>query len=1761
MPFLTLFWIAAGPVAVAVPVIIHLLNRRRFKIVTWAAMRFLLQAQRQNTRRLRLEQLLLLIVRTAIIALVVLAMMAILPWAESVWATFWPRSALSLAKTSVRTHHVIVLDASLSMNQLCDDGTCFQKARNLAMQKIRNAAPGDGFSVLLLKQHPDWLVGQTSQDAHKVQKELEDVYATHGNASLPTALNMISAKLAENAGRFPLQVVYFFTDMQKATWPEQGTGNRKQGTGNGEKEKEKADSVRDEINRRAQVIFVDVGKDGVSNTAVTDLSIEDPFIAADANIQIKYALHNFGTETRKNLRVELLKGRAREAESDPPLTMHVVDQQLVPQLSAGENKSLVFPHHFKEPGTYVIQVRIESDALPADDLRSMIVTVKKTIPVLLVNGKASPDRFDQATQFLQFALDPFPKGTEPKSRPVRPTVVSAAEFSSMTDNELQGYDALFFCDVGQLGPVEVRRLSLFLRLGGGIVFSTGDRVAEHLKDYNELLYHKGQGLLPVRLMTKEEGPFSFRMEEADYQLPPINAFVADPDKLALGASRFSQYLAATTGPEVESQNVRTILSFQREEKPEKPGDPVRFSPTNHPALLVWDPPLPQAENPAERKRPGDRPLGVLPMRYRGHVILFTSTFNMDWNSWPASPSYLSMMQELSRVAVSGKLRAHAYPVGGILEDSFATGGVESDVYIAGPDPFRLQVEGSSAVKDQLTKAKKVRTQAQGDVSLFRSGETELSGIYLLTVPGDSRERPFAVNFPAGTSDQHDSESDLSRVDQDKLKEAFANCQIVDDPAKAVITPPRPVAGQEQVDIPGTGVGPEVARVLLLVVLGLMFLEVVLAWQFGHHSAVDGVNSPPATGRTVPLVVAALAAVLFASIAFVLIHQAKHGDFLGFLPDGVRGWLEHIAGVPKAPPGEGTQWDLEYHSFLWDAASDYSIACFLALAAVLVLIFVYLNDGPKVRPIYKVLLGGLRLFLILLTLAVLLPRLELQFNRQGWPDIVLLVDDSRSMSESDAFVDNEPMRDKIDKLSKLIDATPPKNADSVEAKGPSRLQLVQALLAHPDNDWLNHLVNIRHTKVHIYHLDMAGRALKMTDANETDSTAGEITEADPRQIERAHQALAQLTAEGNESRLGTALRQVIDQYRGGALSAVIMFTDGNTTRDETIRDVADYAAVKGVPLYFVGLGDEHEVRDMRLDELQVADEVIVNDFLEFSAKVVGQGNKDSDMKVSVVLKVKDEATGKEKELDRKVVTIPANNRKSTSFRLSHQAKEVGRKLFIVELEVPKKETPVKTAGKADEPSNLRLERWIDIVASKKIKVLLVDGQARYDFRYLKTLLERELPDEKNAKTIELNVVLLDADPEYASQDRSALSDFPSTREKLAEYDVVILGDVDPNDRMLGEQRLKNLADFVKGTNLTGRRRSGGGLLFVAGAEYNPHKFKGTPLADVLPVVPTGKAPVEPPERTQRVKLEWTPEGRQHPIFRLLNTEGESSVLWKEKLQPMYWWATNYRLQPAAEVLAVKATGKQGQQPLIVQQFVGSGRSMFFGFDESWRWRWRENEAYYNKFWIQTIRYLARGRQTRTQLRLDKQTPYRLGEPIKVRVDFPDNMSLPGQEDPTKPGPVPKVQVVMENADADKNAAAEPPLTLTLTRLESRTSFEGLAPHPRVGKYRFVLLTPDVSKLQPDHARPYADATVELPPGEMDKLRLNRQELADAAEITKGRFYTLGNADLLLDELPAGSIVALSSPHPPISLWSNPLIFLLVMGLLTGEWLLRKRKHLL
>jgi hypothetical protein len=190
----------------------------------------------------------------------------------------------------------------------------------------------------------------------------------------------------------------------------------------------------------------------------------------------------------------------------------------------------------------------------------------------------------------------------------------------------------------------------------------------------------------------------------------------------------------------------------------------------------------------------------------------------------------------------------------------------------------------------------------------------------------------------------------------------------------------------------------------------------------------------------------------------------------------------------------------------------------------------------------------------------------------------------------------------------------------------------------------------------------------------------------------------------------------------------------------------------------------------------------------------------------------------------------------------------------------------------------------------------------------------------------------------------------------------------------------------------------------------------------------------------------------------------------------------------------------------------------------------------------VRYLARSRQGRVDLRLDRQTPYQRGEPIKVTVRFPDEEKPPAADT--------DVRVVVLNRDIPEQR------TMKLTRVDgSRATFEGTLTNTPVGRYEFWLSRPAAKPV------PRAETKVLAPPGEMQRLQMNQPDMELAARETLGRFYTLADAEQLLKDLPTGSRVTLHAPGPPMTLWNHALMLMVVLLFLGAEWLLRKRYHLL
>lgn len=1604
----------------SVPIVIHLLNRRRFRIVDWAAMRFLLAAQKQNVRRLRVEQWLLLATRCGILALLALALAAVTPWAESWWQQLFPGGAFAAPAVTGRTHKVIILDGSLSMTYLGEQGVAFDRARSMAAELVRSSAGGDGFSVIFMGTPLRAIVPGPGDDAEKVASEIEMLRCSHGSADLGAALSLAEELIRRAPGKYAQREIYIFSDLQKGTWPQPTSPSGSWA------------EPWSRLQAQAQLIVLDVGTDGAPNLAVADLTISDPQVVVGVRTTVTTSIHNWSPRARTGVRAELLIGR----DSAAPAALHRESLSI----PAGGVATVTFPIQFPTVGDYVVQVRLPFDGLAADDVRSMIVSVRPSLPVLLVEGKPGVDRREQAASWLSDALNPFADDMRRPQFPAQPSTINLAQFADPVSGDLSNFDAVFLCDVPRLTEREVGRLEAHLQRGGGLVIGLGPNV--DLENYNRLLGR----ILPGRLVSTErslaESSLTLQATDEAFQRSPLAAFAADHDRAALLAARFRQYVRLEPAPGGAS---RKLLTF-----------------------------VPPAEWPNESKRLAlSDPLVIERSHHRGRVVVVTSTFNTEWTSWPIAPSFAPFVQELLRFVVrSGPRRTSQ--VGEALDEWLSVGGAGLNAIVTTPDDDRISVA----------------LQPLAHATHFQLSGVDRSGVYRLSLDEGQSSMAFAVNVLPRI------ESDLARISAAELRSFTPDedVQIVHRLANVSRQPKRAadVKLPEGSIAPAAARGPSLARGLLGALVAFLVLESLLAWRFGSARSGSVVSSKARTtslGKMLDLAASVVVCIVSAAavmIGVVLVHAAWTGDFLGFLSENRRNVIESALGVPAAATGEGTKWRLDFLPYLsGNTATDRWLVGAIGTLTVALAIGLYRRELPRSRRSFGslFLLIALRIAMFGLAVTVLLPQVQLLFEREGWPDFVVLIDDSQSMSHSDDQKSHQ-----------------------------QRLQAIQALLTKDDAAWLQSLVGGRQTKLRIYRC--SDRAERIVEIEGRDEWAAAV------------EAVRALKPQGATSRLGTAVQSVLQEFRGSTLAGIVVLTDGITTEGDDLVSAARAAARAGVPLYPVGVGDVKDSPDLWLHDLQVDDSVHVQDRLVFEARLTARGGLRTPSVPVTLLELDNDQW---KPIKHETIQLDSTG-KPVRVQFKHAPTQSGERRFALEVPLQSEES---------DSTNNRLERTVLVAEAHRTRVLYIEGYARYEYRFLKSMLERESQSIRGNKSIDLSVLLADADADHAKQDRSAVDALPATREELfRQFDLIILGDVDPRHAKLGEKHLQWIADFV--------REKGGGLLTIAGTQFMPSAYRDTPIADVLPIelsmLPSSDDAVQPGE----FRLRLTPVGQMHPLFRLAPDEMENRAVW-DRLRPIYWSAERWKLKPAAEVLAVRSidAAREGE-PMAVQQFVGAGRVLYFGFDESWRWRRLEDERLYNQFWIQAVRFLSRSRLGRCDLRLDRQTPYRQGEPIRVSARFPDDAPPPASDA--------SVLVAVEFVGITGDRESQ---TLELSHIEgSRGTYEGIVVRTDAGSYRFRLSSPASEGPQPEAA-----ARVLPPPGEMDQFRMNRSDLERAALVSRGRFYLLADAERLPGELPEFPRVALHQPRPPYPLWSHPAWLGVGLSLMGCEWLLRKRHHLL
>ena len=557
MTFLNPF-ILFGLASIAIPIIIHLLNRSKPRLIEWGAMQFLLSSIHARSRRVKIEDGILLCLRCLALAALALAMarpflpsMSAIPWifilpgiliavlCAGIATVLWPNehlrrrllkiAAIMLAIAVVATlleqriqarrwmtaagggDTVIVLDASLSMTLMSDGKSNFSRAIQEARDLIEKSRPGDAMAIILGGPVPQALVSRPTSDRRELLRVLNSPVCkpTGGIMATLEAMNLASSILAD--GPNVSKTVVIFTDGQANGWDAQAEA-RWNFLVAGFKQLPTPPHI---ICRRLPL------PEQFRNTLVSGIRLSRSVIGTDRPVKIEVSVANSGNVPVHPNALELL-----------------VDGQLIERtpilkdLTPLSSEVFLFNHQFATPGYHVLQARvIADDDLPADNSLEKIVLILDRLPVLLVEG-ASTERFffRKKASLIRVALTPREASDQGSALPelpflVKPTIVEAADIAATKDLSL--FRVIILADVSRLPAAESERVAAFVKAGGGLLITPGSRAEPAF--YNNWQTSAGEPLLPARLDERLYPADPLKLELKSFTHPAVQ-LIAQPDQ-------------------------------------------------------------------------------------------------------------------------------------------------------------------------------------------------------------------------------------------------------------------------------------------------------------------------------------------------------------------------------------------------------------------------------------------------------------------------------------------------------------------------------------------------------------------------------------------------------------------------------------------------------------------------------------------------------------------------------------------------------------------------------------------------------------------------------------------------------------------------------------------------------------------------------------------------------------------------------------------------------------------------------------------------------------------------------------------------------------------------------------------------------------------------------------------------------------------------------------------------------------------------------
>jgi uncharacterized membrane protein len=606
----------------------------------------------------------------------------------------------------------------------------------------------------------------------------------------------------------------------------------------------------------------------------------------------------------------------------------------------------------------------------------------------------------------------------------------------------------------------------------------------------------------------------------------------------------------------------------------------------------------------------------------------------------------------------------------------------------------------------------------------------------------------------------------------------------------------------------------------------------------------------------------------------------------------------------------------------------------------------------------------------------------------------------------------------------------------------------------------------------------------------------------------------LYGEGRTSDLAGALDETIKRSSGMPLSAVVIATDGASNVPRDLAGVLRELRARDIPVFTVGVGNTARPMDAELTRVNMPRRVLVGSRLNIET-IVGLSGYSA---TKVLLSVREDGRAVKTE----EVNLRGNDTQAVNIEITPTTPGIHR--YTVEV------TPLD--GELTVENN-KQDSLVEVIEGP-LRILHVEGEPRWELGKIRESIQ---PNEKNVVVVSLQRTGENKFYRQGIGNQGELATgFPKTEEELFSYHGLIIGSVEAG--FFTADELRAIEAFVA--------RRGGGLLALGGRlAFDGGKYKGTTLDDLLPVSLTG-GPVDDANSFAPVyRPVLTGAGQAHPITRLNEDRGANQKAWNELPQISVSQVLS-NVKPGASVLLearrVEGSGPQ-VAPLLIQQRYGRGQTLALTATDTWRWRMKmdsKNNAH-ETFWRQMLRYLVSGTPQQVEIGTEKEV-YAQDDMVNIVADIRDKRFNP-------------VGDANATARVTKPSGAVIDVPLKFTTLNSVNTYAGEFKADELGQHRIELIGTSASlgqlsarsnMLVSDLNREYYSAAQ------------NSDLLKRISAETGGKYYTPAEAQSLLDDL-----IYRQTPYSERvtkDLWDMPVNFMLIIGLLSAEWFMRKREGL-